>query len=77
MLVSSTWIRDLTPKMILEGSASRVLVKKICILLVDLRLGFGRCIQLLQVYRSGSTRSVFIGVFVLPEFVDENVLDFM
>ena len=43
-----------------KGSPSRVLAKEFCIFLVDLRSGFGPRMQLLQVYRSGSTRSVFI-----------------
>ena len=36
--------------------------------LIDLRSGFGRRMQLLQVYRSGSTRSVFIYGSILSQW---------
>ena len=44
-------------------------------MLVDLRSCFGRRMQLLQVYRSGSTRSVFIDTFErLSEFTNISCL---
>ena len=45
-----------------KGSPTRILANKFFFVsrLIDLKSGSGRRMQLLQVYRSGSTRSVFI-----------------
>ena len=43
-----------------RGNPLEYKLQKLCTMLVDLRSGFGRRMQRLQVYRSGSMRSVFI-----------------